>query len=278
MKPVITLGPVELSSYALMLSVGGSVGFWLTWREIQRKRLDPGPMLALAVLAFLAALIGARGLSVLIHASLYADEPWWSLLAVWDRGGMAMYGGLLLAAAAGLGYVRLRRLRAWDAADTLVVAWVPLIFFLRIGCFLNGCCYGRPTTSILGLVAGGAPNNVNFGIRSYPAQLYDAAAALAVFVLLWWMRTRRRFEGQLAVVFLALYPAWRIFHETLRGDPWIAFRFGRLGVLTLNQLISVVLVAFALGAGLVLYAGGAFGPDRRRSRSESTPATPSGSE
>jgi len=277
-KPVINLGPVELSSYALMLSVGGWVGFWLTWREIQRKRLDPGPMLALAMLAFLAGVIGARGLSVLIYAPLYADEPWWSLLAVWDRGGMAMYGGLVLAAAAGLGYIWIRRRRAWDTADTLVAAWVPFIFFLRIGCFLNGCCYGRPTTSPLGMVAGGGPNAANFGIPSHPAQLYDAAAALSLFALLWWMRTRRRFEGQLAVTFLALYPAWRIFHETLRGDPWIAFRFGRLGVLTLNQLISIPLIAFAVAAGVVLYAGGALGPDRRRSRSESTPATPSGSE
>ena len=278
MKPIFPIGPVELSSYAIMLSIGGSVGFWLTWREIQRKRLEPGPMLALSVLAFLAALVGARGLSVLIYGSLYADEPWWSLFALWDRGGMAMYGGLFLAALAGLGYVRLRGLRAWDAADTLVVAWVPFIVFLRIGCFLNGCCYGRPTTSVLGIVAGGAPNNVNFGIRSHPAQLYDAAAALAVFALLSWMRTRRRFEGQLALVFLTLYPAWRIFHETLRGDPWIALPLGRLGVLTPNQLISVALVAFAPAAGLVLYAGGAFGLDRRRSRSDSTPATPSGSE
>jgi phosphatidylglycerol:prolipoprotein diacylglycerol transferase len=277
-KPIFQIGSVELSSYALMLSVGGSVAFWLTFREIQRKRLDPGPMLALTMIAFVAGLIGARGLSVLVRWPAYAEQPWWTFLALWDRGGMAMYGGLLLAATAGLAYIRLRRLPAWDAADTLVAAWVPFIFFLRIGCFLNGCCYGRPTTSAFGIVAGGAPNNVNFGIRSHPAQLYDAAAILAIFALLWWMRSRRRFEGQLAVTFLTLYPAWRLFHETLRGDPWVALRFGRLGVVTLNQLISVALVVYALAAGLVLYAGGALGPDRRRSLSASTPATPIGSE
>jgi phosphatidylglycerol:prolipoprotein diacylglycerol transferase len=276
-KPILQIGSVELSSYALMLSLGGSIGFWLTLREIQRKRLAPGPVLALATIAFVAGVVGARALSVLINFPLYADEPWWSLLAVWDRGGMALYGGLLLAAVAGLAYIRRSGLRAWDAADTLVAAWTPFIFFLRIGCFLNGCCYGHPTTSVLGIVAGGSPDNVNFLIRSHPAQLYDAAAALAVFALLWWMRTRRRFEGQLTLTFLALYPAWRIFHETLRGDPWVAFRFGRLGILTLNQLVSVLLLAFALGAGLVFYARGAFGPERR-SRSASTPATQSGTE
>jgi len=278
MKPVLDVGPIELSSYALMLALGGSVGFWLTYREIQRRRLDPGAMLTLAVIAFAAGVAGARGLSLLFNLPLYVDEPWWSLLAVWDRGGMVMYGGLLLAAAAGLVYIRLRGLRAWDAADTLAVAWLPFLFFLRIGCFLNGCCYGRPTTSAFGLVAGGAPSNVNFGIRSHPAQLYDAAGVLAIFALLWWMRTRRRFEGQLALTFLILYPAFRFFHETLRGDPRIFLSFGGPFVLSLTQLASVLLGAFAGAAAVLLYPGGTFGAARRRSLSASTPATPSGSE
>jgi len=276
-KPILEIGPFELSTTAMMLSIGGSIGFWLTWREIQRKRLDPGPMLALALIAFVAGLVGARALSVLVRWPAYAEVEWWRLLAVWDRGGMAMYGGILLAAAAGLAYIRLRRLPVWDAADTMVVAWVPFIFFLRIGCFLNGCCYGRPTTSVFGIVAGGGPSAVNFGIPSHPAQLYDAAAALAIFALLRWMRSRRRFEGQLAVAFLILYPAWRLVHETFRGDPWIALRFGPLGEVTLNQAISVTLLFYALAAGLVLYAGG-LDPGRRRSLNASTPATPIGSE
>jgi len=275
-KPILEIGPVELSTTAIMLAIGGSVCFWLTWREIQRKRLEPGPMLGLAVIAFVAGLVGARALSVLVRWPAYAELLWWRLLAVWDRGGMSMYGGILLAAAAGLAYIRRRRLPVWDTADTMVVAWVPFIFFLRIGCFLNGCCYGRPTTSVFGMVAGGEPSAVNFGIPSHPAQLYDAAAALAISALLWRMRSRRRFEGQLAVVFLILYPAWRLVHETFRGDPWVALRFGALGVVTLNQAISVALVAYALAAGLVLYARGR--EPRRRSLNASTPATPIGSE
>ena len=277
MKPILQLGSVELSMTAMMLAIGGSIGFWLTVREIQRKRRPPGPMLGLALIAFVAGLLGARALSVLVRWPAYAELEWWRLLAVWDRGGMAMYGGLLLAAAAGFAYIRLRRLPVWDTADTLVAAWLPFLFFLRIGCFLNGCCYGRPTTSVFGIVAGGSPNNVNFGIRSHPAQLYDAAAILAIFSLVWWMRSRRRFEGQLAVTFLALYPTWRLFHETLRGDPWVALQFGPL-VVTLNQAISVVLMVYAVAAGFVLYAGGTFDPDRRRSLSASTLASPIGSE
>jgi phosphatidylglycerol:prolipoprotein diacylglycerol transferase len=276
-KPILQIGSVELSSYAVMLSVGGSIGFWLTWREIRRKQLEPGPMLALALIAFVAGLLGARALSVLVRWPAYAELAWWRWLALWDRGGMSLYGGILVAAAAGLAYIRVRGLPPWDAADTMVTAWVPFIFFLRIGCFLNGCCYGRPTTSVFGIVAGGEPSAVNFGIRSHPAQLYDAAAALAISALLWWMRSRRRFEGQLAITFLTLYPAWRLVHETLRGDAWVSLRFGSLGVATLNQVISVALIVYATAAGIILYTG-RFDAGRRRSRNASTPATPIGSE
>jgi len=255
MKPIFfSYGPVELSSYALMLSLGACVGFWLTAREVVRKRLDPGAMLGLAVVAFAGGVVGARGLSYLLNRRLYSERPWWSIFAVGDQGGMSMYGGLALASLIGLAYIRLRRLPAWDASDTLVVAWVPFLFFIRVGCFLNGCCYGRPTTGPFGLVAGGAPNNVNFGVPSHPAQLYAAAAALAIFAVLWRMRTRRRYAGQPTVTFLALYSAFVFFHEVLRGDITNAWRVGRLGVVSLNQIVSMAVFTLAVATASRLSA------------------------
>ena len=276
--PVITLGPVELSSYALLLAIGGSVGFWLTFWEIERARLDPGPLLTLAALAFVAGLVGARGLSLLLHRRHYAARPWWSLFAIWDAGGLALYGGLALSVAAGLLYIRGRQMPAWETADRLVVAWLPLLVLVRIGCFLNGCCYGRPTTSALGLVAGGPPNAVNFGIASHPTQLYDAAALLAILGVVRWMRPRQRFAGQLAVAFLVLHSVARFVQEPLRGDPRGGFGLGALGTLTLNQAIALVLFAVSVSAGLRLHAAGARAPAFRRNRSASTPAKASGNE
>jgi phosphatidylglycerol:prolipoprotein diacylglycerol transferase len=279
MYPVISVGPVELSSYALLLALGGSVGFWLTFREIERARLPPGPWLTLAALSFTAGLIGARALSLGLHHRWYATRPWWSLLAVWDPGGLALYGGLALAGPVGLLYIRGRGLPAWETADRLVLAWVPFLVLVRIGCFLNGCCYGRPTTSALGLVAGGSPNAVNFGIPSHPTQLYDAAALAAIGALVWWMRDRRRFAGQLTLVFLALHSAARFVEEPLRGDPrGVTWSLGGLGTLTLNQAIALTLLAFSVSAGLWRYAGGTLALARRRSRSASTPARASGNE
>jgi phosphatidylglycerol:prolipoprotein diacylglycerol transferase len=251
--PVLTIGPVELSSYVLMLSLGGSFSFWLTYREAVRSRADVGALMTLAMVAFAAGLVGARGLSLWLNRRLYAGQPPWALLAVWDRGGMALYGGLALAGAAGLLYARWAGLDVWAASDRLVTAWVPFLVFVRIGCFLNGCCYGMPTTGPLGLVAGGSPSAANFGVPSHPTQLYDAAALCLLFGLLWWMRTRpRAFAGQITVTFLVLYGGFRVFHETLRGDPpgllWRTFGL----TLSFNQLASLALVAFALAATSLL--------------------------
>lgn len=252
MSPIIRLGSAEISSYALMFSLGACLGFWLTYKEIERKRMDGAAVLTLTVLAFVGGLIGARGLSWVMNRRIYGELPLSSMFAIWDSGGMSMYGGLMLAGGVGLWYMRRKGLPAWDVADTLVYAWVPFILFVRIGCFLNGCCYGRATTSPFGIVAGGSPNNVNFGIPSHPTQLYAAAAAFMMFVLLRWLRPRRRFEGQLAVAFLGLYATFRFFHELLRGDPRLALGIGNLGALTVNQLASLALVAFAIVATVVL--------------------------
>jgi phosphatidylglycerol:prolipoprotein diacylglycerol transferase len=252
MSPIIYLGPLEISTYAVMLSLGACLGFWLAYRETERKKLDTVETLKLTAVAFACGLIGARGLAWLANAQLYEGRPFWSVFALWDRGGMSLYGGVGLAAVAGFLYARSRGLDVWEIADTLAVSFLPAIAVTRLGCFLNGCCYGRPTTMPWGLVAGGAPNHVNFGIPSHPTQLYEAAAALVLFALLWRMRLRRRFTGQLAVAFLAGYPLFRFFNEMFRGDPRPAWQIGALGALSLNQLASLVGMGIAVAAGILL--------------------------
>jgi phosphatidylglycerol:prolipoprotein diacylglycerol transferase len=170
---------------------------------------------------------------------------------------MSFFGGLALAAVAGVLYARFRNLDAWDVADTLAFAFLPAAAIARLGCFLNGCCYGKPTTAPWGLVSGGAPNTVNFDIPSHPTQLYEAAVVLLLFGLFLRLRLQRQFVGQLAVAFLAGYPLFRFFNELLRGDPRPAWQLGDLGALSLNQILSVASMAFAVAAGFALERRGA---------------------
>jgi phosphatidylglycerol:prolipoprotein diacylglycerol transferase len=252
MRPIIYLGDIEISSYAVMLSLGACLGFWLAYRETERKGLDTVEVLKLTALAFAAGIVGARGLAWLANDQLYQGRAFWSIFAVWDRSSMSLYGGVGLAALAGALYARARGLDIWEISDTLAVAFLPAIAVARLGCFLNGCCYGKPTTVPWGLVAGGPPSAVNFGVPSHPTQLYEAAAALVLFALLWRMRSRRQFAGQLTVAFLAGYPLFRFFNEMFRGDPRPAWQIGSLPALSLNQLLSLAAMAFAVTMGVVL--------------------------
>jgi phosphatidylglycerol:prolipoprotein diacylglycerol transferase len=244
MRPeLFSVGGLSVSSYALMISVAATLGFWLTLREARRKGVDEGATLGLAVVAFAAALIGARSASLLLHGDV-GERGWSSFLLVWERGGMSLAGGFVLATAAGLAWIRALRLRAWDAADTLALAWTPALALVRVGCFLNGCCFGRPTDGPFGIVAGGAPANVAFDVPSYPTQLFAAAFAAALFALLMRLRERRRFEGQLALTFVGLLAAFRFANGFLRGDTRVAWRFGDSFSLGLNQLLALAAFAF----------------------------------
>ena len=257
MFPIIYFGPLEISTYAVMLSLGASLGFWLTYRDAVRKGLDVVEVLKLTAIAFAAGLIGARGLVWLASSEASDQRPFSSIFVLWDRSGMSLYGGLALSALASVLYARSRGLDLWDVADTLAFAFLPAIAVARLGCFLNGCCYGKPTTAPWGLVAGGAPNTVNFDVPSHPTQLYEAAAALFLFALLLRMRRKRQFVGQLTVAFLASFPLFRFFNELFRGDPRPAWQIGDVGTLSLNQILSVVPLVFALAAGMVLERRGA---------------------
>ena len=257
MYPIIHLGTLEISTYAVMLSLGACFGFWMTTREAERKGQDVVEVLKLTALAFAAGIVGARGLVWLASPEIYGQRPFSSIFLLWDRSGMSFFGGLALAAVAGVLYGRARGLDLWEIADTLAFAFLPAMAIARLGCFLNGCCYGKATAAPWGIVAGGAPNTVNFDIPSHPTQLYEAAAALLLFALLRRMRPRRRFAGQLAVSFLVGYPLFRFFNEFLRGDPRPGWQLGALGALSLNQILSIAAIAVAVAAGFALEGRGA---------------------
>lgn len=252
MRPILFgLGPVEVSSYAVMLSLGACAGFWLTWREGERKGSRTADLLSLAALAFVAGLVGGRGLAWALHGA-GGGRPWWSVLLVWDQGGMALYGGMALAGVVGLVWMRRHRLPVLDTADTLATAWLPFLAILRVGCFLNGCCYGRPSLHPLAMAAGGFTSNARFGVPSHPAQLYSAAAAFAIFGLLWWRRRRRAFEGELAAIFLALFGAFRFLNDFFRGDMARPPLADGTFVPTFNQWISAAMAASGIAAWILL--------------------------
>ena len=181
----------------------------------------------------IGGILGARLAYVLANWSDYAAAPW-TIFRI-DQGGLIYYGGFVGGAVAVTLFSRQRRRPLLEVADFTIGA-VPLgHFFGRIGCFINGCCYGAPAQ---GPLACAYPFD---GVPRHPVQLYEAIGNLGIYFLL--LRVPPRRAGDRLALYLLLYPAWRFMMEFLRGDArW------RWGGLTMAQLLSAALFL----AGLAL--------------------------
>lgn len=172
------------------------------------------------------------------------------------QGGLAYYGGLIFATAFAYRFLKKEKFPFGKAADMAGMT-VPLgLFWGRMGCFLGGCCFGRQAEPPLGISfpswSSASRSQWKEGLLEHPSltslpvhptQLYEAIGCLAISaVAMLWVHPRKRFDGQVMLVFLGLYAVLRFFLEYLRADD----RGAWLGLST-SQLIGVailVVVAF----------------------------------
>lgn len=240
-------GWFHIRSYGLMLAVAFLVGTWLSLREARRLGLDEDHLINVILVILVASILGARGLYVLEHVGEFRRQ-WGSALAIWE-GGLTLYGGVIAGTIGGLLAARVFRLPMWTVADACTPALALGTMFGRIGCFLNGCCYGRPTTLPWGMKF--PPDSfagLEFGdLPVHPSQLYFALAGLALFAITWALRKRLTPTGVLFWTFLLLFALVRLPLDMTRAyEPSsVLMHFGTTP-LTESQLTSVALVLFSL--------------------------------
>jgi phosphatidylglycerol:prolipoprotein diacylglycerol transferase len=195
------------------------------------------------------AVIGARALYVVSYWDRVFEEPLipqapWTEVFMVQRGGLVFYGGLIGATAAGLMYVWRERLPVWKFADavapSIALGYVPG----RLGCLMNGCCYGRETT--LPWAIHFPPDHETHGVGVHPTQILDAFLNLGLYVALAALYRRKRFDGQVFASYLVCYSVTRSIVEALRGDYPVHYLGG---VATPGHLLSAVVLV----AGLILF-------------------------
>lgn len=166
----------------------------------------------------------------------YPPRDCLAALKFWN-GGLTYYGGLIAAVPAGLYLARRWKLGALRTADLVAPYLMIGLFFGRLGCFFNGCCYGAPTDSWVGVVFPPHPDRPH--VPLHPVQLYEAVAVLAIAAVLYGVvRPRRRADGEVFGWMLALYAVWRFVVEFWRID-----QRGGLGPLATSQWLSIPLAA-----------------------------------
>ncbi len=244
------LSSLAIHSYGVMIAVAFLIGLWTV---TLRARLDPalrnsGENIADVTLCLMAgAILGARTVYVTTYwKEQFAGQPLTEIFAIW-HGGLVYYGGLIGAAAAGFICIRWKKMPLWNTADVFAPSIALGSVFGRIGCLLNGCCYGR-ACDLPWAVSFPADNPLHPPTYPvHPTEIYDALLNLALYFFLAWLFRRKKFDGQVFATFLICYSITRSIVEHFRGDySNLHYHLG----LTPAQWISVPIFI----AGLLLAA------------------------
>ncbi len=239
---IIKIGPLALRWYGLMYLVGFLAAYYLVRYQLKEQgRTDLFPVLDdLIFWLALGLIIGARlGHVFLYFPGYYLHHPW-EIPAIW-HGGMSFHGGLLGITIAGLIYARRHNLDFWYWADLFVVPAPIGLGFGRLGNFINGELYGRPTHVPWAMIfpAGGP-------IPRHPSQIYEALGeGLLLFLLMWKTRRRPWPAGYKLALFLVAYGTIRFFIEFFREpDPGVALAFGWMSRGQVYCLLMVIVGCF----------------------------------
>jgi len=232
---ICQIGPFTIYAYGLMLVLAFFVSSYLASLQAKREGFDPDLIFNLCFLVFISGIIGARVFYVLNNLGSYLRNP--LEMVMLQHGGLAWFGGVIFGALAAILFIKKKKLGLFRILD-LLVPFIALGQAIgRIGCLLNGCCFGRVST---------------FGIYFkvfdqvlIPTQLYSSLLLLLIFFVLRFMQDRKHLPGQILCAYLFLYSIKRFFIEYLRNDtPRIfygltIFQFLSLAMFTISLLISI---------------------------------------
>jgi phosphatidylglycerol:prolipoprotein diacylglycerol transferase len=236
----IHIGPLQIRWYGIIMATAFLTGIFLALRRAEQNRMDSNHILNMVTLIIPAAIIGARIYYVIFEWSSYQHNPW-EALAIW-HGGLAIHGGLLGGTLAGVWYARRHKLSVPLLADILAPSVILGQAIGRWGNFINQEAHGGPVSPEFMAYFPDFIRRQMFieGQYYHPTFLYESLWNLAVFAFLMWYWPRKRFTGEVALLYLGLYSAGRFFIEGLRTDSLM------LGPVRVAQLVSLLLIGLAV--------------------------------
>ena len=257
-----SFGHITVYTYGVLLAAAYLLGLQLARVRARKRGLDQNRVLDLGIYIIISALVGAKLLLLVTDFKTFTADP--RELLTLARSGGVFYGGLILAVAVALWYIRRIGLPLWTTCDVFAPGIALGHVIGRFGCLFAGCCYGKPTTRPWGITFTDpfAAANVGtpLGVPLHPTQLYEAGAELAILiVLLATERKGRGFAGRTFWLYMLLYAISRFVIEFFRGDER-----GAVGMFSTSQFISILLVPLAIG--MLVYLSRAGAPEPKRAR------------
>jgi len=253
------LGGEAITSFGVFMLFSFLTGGYIIRSEMRRVGQDPDKAWDLVFMGVVGGIVGAKGYYILLNYPRLVSDPG---ALIFSRGGLVWYGGFLLATALVIREIKKQKLEVPQMADLMAPALALAYAVGRIGCFLVGDDWGRPTASAFGVrFPRGTPattvQNIEqmFGITVdpdlveqygqvvpvHPTQLYEVGLSTLIFFGLWRVRDHSHAKGWLFMLWLGLAGMERFLVEFLRAKDDRFF-----GILTLAQIISLGIVAVGL--------------------------------
>ena len=254
---LFSIGPFPIRSFGLTLAVSFFLAVFYVKKATERDNLPFDPFLNIAYILIIGGIVGARLSYILLHLSDFSGR-WLDTFNPFGSdgfgiAGLNLYGGVLLAIVASWAYCRWKKMNVLEVFDYFAPTLGLGLGITRIGCFLNGCCFGTPTDSFLGVSFpdGSLPFYVFGNQPLHPAQIYSSIYGLILFAVLHYLLKNKKFHGQAVAILFMVEAMFRFALEYVRYyEDAMYFSLGSLQP-TYNQVVSIAL--FILGAGIYYY-------------------------
>ena len=233
---------ITIYTYGFFIALGALLGFlFMAWQGKKLFGLTFDQSNTLFILLGFAGVIGGKLFMIFEDPAFYLFNP--KKLA--SGSGFVFYGSLLLAIPTMLWFFRKNKIPTLPMLDVMAAVTCIVHGFGRIGCFMAGCCYGKPTNSLLGVIfTNPACQAEPLNTPLHPTQLYEAGFIFFILIMLLVFKNRRQFEGQFFLIYLMAYATGRGVLELFRGD--LERGFVITDILSNSQFISLIIISIAL--------------------------------
>lgn len=244
------IGPIPIRAYGLMLWIGLMLGLFRTIRAGKKQGIPSDHIIDIVLISVIAGVIGAHIASILLDLPLYIQHPS-DIIGLWKGilspsgglKGLSFHGGLIGGIGAAYLYCRWKKINFPIMLDLCTPAIALAYGITRIGCFLNGCCYGIPTDLPWGVCFPVDGSSGAMTAPSHPVQLYAFAVSVAMYFVLARIESRRRFVWQVFLSYTTMYAVYRFLAEFLRKGVTAEVAFAGL---TEAQIVSIVMFAVSV--------------------------------
>lgn len=232
---------ISIYSYGFCIALGVIVSYYIIIKKSKKFGLEPEQISSLITWVIFTAFVGGKLFYFLQDPQTYIDDPRRMLNNL--SSGFVFYGSLLFAIPTIIYWLWKNKMPIRPFLDIMAYVGPTVHAFGRMGCLMAGCCYGKVCNSPLGITfthpdSLAKPKNIPL----YPTQLFDIFLNICILLVVYYFDKKKKFDGQLFLIYLILYAIGRSIVEIYRGDSERGFVFGNISH---SQFIATFIILFS---------------------------------